>query len=62
MKRRKWRPNLRPARCEQCGKQFDASRKWQRFDSEKCRKAYHQALVEKALHEWRSRHKGKGAR
>lgn len=58
LKSRKWRPNLRSAKCEWCGKKFRASRRWQRFDTERCRKAAHQALVEKALQDWRKRHRG----
>lgn len=59
LKSRKWRPNLRLATCEECGKRFDATRKWQRFDSQKCRKANHRKLVEKALREFRIRHQGR---
>lgn len=38
-RRRKWRPFLRSAICEWCGKKYEASREWQRFDSKKCQQA-----------------------
>ncbi len=38
-RRRKWRPFVRPAKCDWCGKDFEASRDWQRFDARKCQTA-----------------------